>query len=57
VAWKGSYQSWNFYEGPCNPFSDTPADGFTTTANRAEHFDPRLLETTITLTWNISKGQ
>lgn len=46
VAWKGTYESWYFYKGPCNPFSDTPEGGITTRSNRAGNFDPGGLEVT-----------
>ncbi|HEU4743083.1 MAG TPA: hypothetical protein VFS50_15920 [Meiothermus sp.] len=84
VAWKGTYESWYFYKGPCNPFSDTPEGGITTRSNRAGNFDPGGLEvtgqldpenpdqlkgskkwterrfgydTTVTLTWDLSRGR
>ncbi|WP_052351882.1 hypothetical protein [Deinococcus pimensis] len=42
IPYKGTDVTWRFYKGACNPFSDTPADGSTSTSNRWGNFEPRL---------------
>ena len=43
IPFTGKGESWHFYKGPCNPFSDTPAGGTTTTDSTWGNSDHPLI--------------